>query len=104
MARYVAKNVVAAGLAKRVEVQVAYAIGVAQPVAINIETFGTESVDPSEIEKRIRVTYDMSPAGIIKHLNLLKTKYLPTAKNGHFGNPDFPWENTRDAGVLTSRK
>jgi S-adenosylmethionine synthetase len=101
MARHVAKNIVAAGLADRVVVQFAYAIGVAQPVAVNIETFGTETVDPETIEKRIRDRFDLSPAGIIKHLNLLGgTKYLPTAKNGHFGNPDFPWESTKDSAEL----
>ncbi|AIE84556.1 methionine adenosyltransferase [Fimbriimonas ginsengisoli] len=97
MARHVAKNIVAAGLADRVVVQFAYAIGVAQPVAVNIETFGTETVDPAIIEKRVRDRFDLSPAGIIKHLGLLNTKYLPTAKNGHFGNPSFPWESTADS-------
>jgi S-adenosylmethionine synthetase len=100
IARYVAKNIVAAGLAERVVVQLAYAIGVAQPVAINVDTFGTETVDPESIQQRVRDTYDLSPAGIIKHLNLRHIKYLPTAKNGHFGNPDFPWENTKSAGDL----
>ena len=101
MARYVAKNIVAAGLAKRVVVQFAYAIGVAQPVAINVETFGTQTTDSSEIERRVREVFDLSPAGIIAHLNLLKIKYLPTAKNGHFGNPEFPWESTKNADLLT---
>lgn len=100
MARHVAKNIVAAGLADRVVVQFAYAIGVAQPVAINIETFGTSTVDTDEIERRVRARYDLSPAGIIKELNLLHTKYLPTAKNGHFGNPAFPWESTANSGDL----
>jgi S-adenosylmethionine synthetase len=100
MARYIAKNIVAAGLAERVVVQFAYAIGVAQPVAINIDTFGTETTDPEVIEQRVRAQYDLSPAGIIKHLNLRGIKYLPTAKNGHFGNPDFPWESTKDSDVL----
>ena len=100
IARYVAKNIVAAGLAERTVVQLAYAIGVVQPVAVNVETFGTHSIDPEEIQKRVQATYDLSPAGIMKHLNLLKTKYLPTAKNGHFGNPAFPWESTKDADRL----
>jgi S-adenosylmethionine synthetase len=100
MARYAAKNIVAAGLADRAEVQFAYAIGVAQPVAVNIETFGTETIDPDEIQARVRERYDLSPAGIIKHLNLLNTTYLPTSKNGHFGNPAFPWESTKDADIL----
>jgi len=100
MARHVAKNIVTAELAERVVVQFAYAIGVAQPVAINIEAFGTETVDTDEIERRVRKRYDLSPAGIINHLGLRSCKYLPTAKNGHFGNPDFPWESTRDADDL----
>jgi S-adenosylmethionine synthetase len=100
IARHIAKNIVAAGLAEKVVVQLAYAIGVAQPVAINVDTFGTESIDPEIIQQRVRDNYDLSPAGIVKRLNLLHTKYLPTAKNGHFGNPDFPWENTKDSGSL----
>ena len=96
VARYIAKNIVAAGLADRCVVQLAYAIGVAQPVAINIETFGTETVAPDEIARRVRAAYDLSPTGIIKELGLRdpKLKYLETAKNGHFGNPAFPWEDT----------
>jgi S-adenosylmethionine synthetase len=100
MARHVAKNIVAADLADRVVVQLAYAIGVAQPVAVNVETFGTEKVDPESIQEKVKSNFDLSPAGIIKHLNLLKTRYLPTAKNGHFGNPAFPWESTKEADSL----
>lgn len=100
IARYLAKNIVAAGLAERAVVQLAYAIGVAEPVAVNVETFGTETIDPNEISKRLRAAYDLTPAGIIKHLNLKKVKYLPTAKNGHFGNSQFPWESTENASVL----
>jgi S-adenosylmethionine synthetase len=100
IARYIAKNIVSAGLAEKVVVQLAYAIGVAQPVAVNIETFGTESIDPEEIAERVRKAYDLSPQGIIDHLGLRSVKYLPTAKNGHFGNPDFPWEQTKDAAAL----
>ncbi len=100
MARYIAKNIVAAGLAEKTIVQLAYAIGVAQPVAVNIETFGTEHIDPEEISKRVRKAYDLSPKGIIDHLGLRRIKYLPTAKNGHFGNPDFAWEQTKDSGAL----
>jgi len=100
MARHVAKNIVAAGLAKRVVVQFAYAIGVAQPVAVNVETFGTETMDPECIEKKVRDTYDLSPGGIIKYLDLRRPIYLPTAKNGHFGNPNFPWESTKDSDNL----
>jgi S-adenosylmethionine synthetase len=100
MARYVAKNVIAAGLAERCVIQFAYAIGVVQPVAVNVQTFGTSTVDPAEIEKRVRGAYDLSAKGIIDHLGLLSVKYVPTAKNGHFGHPSFPWENTRDSSVL----
>lgn len=100
MARHVAKCVVAAGLATKAQIGLAYAIGVAQPVAVNIETFGTETISHDEIEKRIRDTFDMSPKGIIAHLDLRRPIYLATAKNGHFGNPDFPWEDTSPAESL----
>lgn len=100
MARHVAKCVVAAGLADRCEVALAYAIGVAQPVSLNIEMFGTEKDDPMQIEKRVLDAFDLSPKGIIQHLCLKETKYLPTAKNGHFGNPSFPWERIADADRL----
>ena len=100
IARYLAKNIVAAGLADRVVVQLAYAIGVAQPVAINIDTFGTETVDTDEIVKRVRANYDLSPAGIIKTLDLLNFKYHQTAENGHFGNSSFPWENISKSDLL----
>ncbi|MFZ4507464.1 MAG: methionine adenosyltransferase [Fimbriimonas sp.] len=100
MARHVAKCIVAAGLADRCEVALAYAIGVVQPVALNVETFGTETIPTEEIEKRVRANFDMSPRGIIKHLDLLNVRYLPTAKNGHFGNPAFPWERVTEAELL----
>jgi S-adenosylmethionine synthetase len=102
MARKVAKCVVAAGLADRAVVQIAYAIGVAEPVAVNVETFGTEKIDVEEIEKRIRANFDLTPKGIIENLGLLegKVKYVETAKNGHFGNANFPWESTENASAL----
>jgi S-adenosylmethionine synthetase len=100
MARHVAKCIVAAGLADRCVVALAYAIGVAQPVALNIETFGTEKVSALEIEQRVRANFDLSPRAIIKHLGLLDMRYLQTAKNGHFGNPSFPWERTDEAAAL----
>jgi S-adenosylmethionine synthetase len=100
VARYVAKNIVTAGLAERCVVQLAYAIGVAQPVAVNVETFGTETIDPEAIVARVKGNFDLSPDGIIRTLNLRSTKYLPTAKNGHFGNSDFPWESTDIANSL----
>lgn len=100
MARHVAKCVVAAGLAERCQIALAYAIGVVQPVSLNIETFGTETVAIHDIATRVRDVFDMSPAGIIRHLNLRRFRYLPTAKNGHFGNHEFPWEDTSDAAKL----
>jgi S-adenosylmethionine synthetase len=100
MARHVAKNIVAAGLADRCEIALAYAIGVIQPVSLNIETFGTEKISIDDITKKVRDTFDLSPKGIIDHLGLRNTKYLPTAKNGHFGNPSFPWEQTEHAKAL----
>ena len=100
MARYIAKNVVAAGLADRCVLQLAYAIGVAEPVAVNVETFGTSQLSSDEISERIRANFDLTPEGITEHLNLLGVKYLPTAKNGHFGNPDFTWESTKEADRL----
>lgn len=99
MARYLAKNIVAAGLCDRVEIQISYAIGVAQPVSLLLETFGTHRVDPAKIVQRIRERFDLSPRGIIQFLDLQKPQYLPTAKNGHFGNPSFRWEQ-RDSVPL----
>jgi len=100
MARYIAKNLVAAGLADKAVVALAYAIGVAQPVSLNIDTFGTEKVGHDAMAKGIREIFDMSPAGIMKMLDLRKQTYLPTAKNGHFGNPAFSWERTNVAEDL----
>lgn len=99
MARYLAKNIVAAGLCDRVEIQISYAIGVAQPVSLLLETFGTHRVAPGKIIQRIRDSFDLSPRGIIQFLDLQKPQYLPTAKNGHFGNPSFRWEH-RDSVSL----
>jgi S-adenosylmethionine synthetase len=92
--RWVAKNVVASGAADRVEVQVAYAIGVANPVGIYLETFGTEKVDTALIEKAIRDVFDLRPAAIVEQLDLLRPIYAKTAAYGHFGRelPDFTWE------------
>ncbi|MGV9803931.1 methionine adenosyltransferase [Mycobacterium sp. NPDC003449] len=94
--RWVAKNVVAAGLAERVEVQVAYAIGKAAPVGLFVETFGTETVDPARIEKAISGVFDLRPGAIIRDLNLLRPIYAQTAAYGHFGRTDIelPWEQT----------
>jgi S-adenosylmethionine synthetase len=95
-ARWVAKHVVASGAAKRCEIQVAYAIGVAQPVSIMVETFGTETVDPAKIEAAVRTVFDMRPAAIIRDLDLRRPIYRATAAYGHFGRneKEFSWEHT----------
>ena len=95
-ARWVAKHVVAAGAATRCEVQVAYAIGVAQPVSILVETFGTEAVDPAKIEQAVRQVFDLRPAAIVRDLDLKRPIYRKTAAYGHFGRdlPEFTWEHT----------
>ena len=100
--RWIAKNVVAAGLATRCEVQVAYAIGKAQPVGLFIETFGTEKVAPNKIVDAVMATFDLRPAAIIRDLNLLRPIYSATASYGHFGRelPDFTWEKTDRAAAL----
>jgi S-adenosylmethionine synthetase len=100
--RWVAKNAVAAGLATRVEVQVAYAIGKAAPVGLFVETFGTEVVDPAKIQQAISQVFDLRPAAIIRDLDLLRPIYAPTAAYGHFGRPelDLPWERTDRAEAL----
>lgn len=100
--RYVAKNIVAAGLAKRCEIQVSYAIGVAQPTSINVETFGTGIIDDEQITQLIREHFDLTPKGIIQHLDLLRPIYQPTASYGHFGRKDLnlPWEQTDKAEAL----
>jgi S-adenosylmethionine synthetase len=94
MCRYVAKNIVAAGLADRVEVQVAYTIGVAEPVSLMVDTFGTGKISPDRIAEIIRETFSFKPANMIKHLRLLRPIYRKTACHGHFGrsDPDFTWE------------
>jgi len=94
MARYIAKNVVAAGLAGKCEVQIAYAIGYPKPVSVHVETFGTGKIDDEQIEKAIRNVFDMTPAGIIKTLNLKRPIYRETSCYGHFGRPEFSWEKT----------
>ena len=94
MGRYVAKNVVAAGLARRCEVQLAYAIGVAEPVSVMVDCFGTEVVDAERVERAIRKLFPLKPLGLIDHLKLLKPGYERTAAYGHFGRPEFTWEKT----------
>jgi len=94
MCRYVAKNIVAAGLADRVEVQVAYTIGVAEPVSLMVDTFGTGKISPDRIAEIIRETFSFKPANMVKHLRLLRPIFRKTACHGHFGrsDPDFSWE------------
>ena len=101
-ARYVAKNIVASGLADKVEVQLAYAIGVARPVSISIDTFGTGKVGEDILAELVAKHFDLRPAGIIKMLNLRRPIYLQTAAYGHFGRPDLdlPWEQTDKADIL----
>jgi len=100
VARYLAKQVVAAGLAKKCEIQLAYAIGVAQPVSVRVETFGTGAVPDLEISARLASTFDLTPKGIITLLDLRRPIYRETARNGHFGNPAFSWEKTDKAAAL----
>jgi len=105
MARYVAKNIVAAGLATKCEVQLAYAIGVAEPVSVMINTFGTGKIPSDRIAKIAQEEFDMRPSGIIKTLDLLRPIYRQTAAYGHFGRelPEFTWERTDRADSLRSR-
>ena len=104
LARHIAKNLVAAGLADRCEVQLAYAIGVAEPVSIMVDTFGTAKVDPEIIPDLIRAHFKLTPKGIIESLNLRRPIYCKTAAYGHFGrnDPDFTWETTDKAAKLAS--
>jgi S-adenosylmethionine synthetase len=105
MARYVAKNLVAAGIARKVEVQLAYAIGVAEPVSVMAETFGTGMIADDKITELIRNTFKLTPRGIIESLNLRRPIYRPTASFGHFGRsgPGFTWEVTDKADALRSQ-
>ncbi|MEE2022868.1 methionine adenosyltransferase [Alkalimonas mucilaginosa] len=99
-ARYVAKNIVAAGLADRCEIQVSYAIGVAEPTSISVETFGTSKLEESQLIGLIREHFDLRPYGLIDMLQLERPIYLPTAAYGHFGRDEFPWEQTNKAEAL----
>ncbi|MFN2543927.1 MAG: methionine adenosyltransferase [Actinomycetota bacterium] len=100
MGRYVAKNLVAAGVADRVQLQVAYAIGTAHPVSLNVDTFGTEQVDPARIVEVVRDLFDFRPAAIIRDLDLRRPIYRETAAYGHFGRKGFSWEETDRADDL----
>jgi S-adenosylmethionine synthetase len=102
VARYIAKNIVAAGLAERCEVQLAYAIGIAEPVSVLVETFGTAKVDAAIIPDLVRSHFKLTPKGIIDSLKLRRPIYCKTAAYGHFGrnDPDFTWEATDKAAQL----
>lgn len=100
MARYIAKNIVAADLAERAEVQLAYAIGVPFPVSIMVDTFGTEKVPTEKIQNAVKEVFDCTPAGISSTLNLKQPIYAPTAAYGHFGRNEFPWEKTDKTEAL----
>ena len=99
-ARYVAKNIVAAGLARRCEVQVAYAIGVAQPVGVYVSTFGTGVIDEEKIAGYVMKNFDFRPKALIDELDLLRPIYRATAAYGHFGRAEFPWESTVRAEAM----
>jgi S-adenosylmethionine synthetase len=105
MARYIAKNIVAAGLAERAEVQLAYAIGVAEPVSVRIDTFGTGKVGEAKLTELVRKNFALTPKGIIESLNLRRPIYRQTAAYGHFGRtePSFTWEATDKAAALAEQ-
>ena len=104
MARYIAKNIVASGLADEVEVQLAYAIGVADPVSVYVDTFGTAKIDEAKLSELVRDHFKMTPRGIIESLNLRRPIFKKTAAYGHFGRnePEFTWERTDKADALRS--
>ncbi len=101
-ARYVAKNLVAAGFADRCEIQISYAIGIAEPISISVETFGTEKIPKDRIIELIRKHFDLRPYGLIKMLDLIQPIYLSTAAYGHFGREEFPWEALDKVETLKS--
>jgi S-adenosylmethionine synthetase len=105
MGRHIAKNIVAAGLAKKCEIQVAYAIGVAEPVSVMVDLMGTGTVPKARVEEIITDVFDLRPAAIIEHLDLLRPIYRKTSAYGHFGRnePEFSWENTDMAEVLKDK-
>jgi S-adenosylmethionine synthetase len=102
MGRYIAKNIVAAGIANRCEVQIAYAIGYPDPVSVMIDTFGTSNIPSQKISEAVREVFPLKPAGIIAELDLLRPIYKKTAAYGHFGrnDPDFTWEKTTKVDKL----
>jgi S-adenosylmethionine synthetase len=105
VARYIAKNIVAAGLAEKVEVQLAYAIGVAEPVSVLVDTFGTGKLSPAKLTELVRKNFSLTPKGIIESLNLRRPIYRQTAAYGHFGRtePEFTWEATDKAAKLAEQ-
>jgi S-adenosylmethionine synthetase len=105
MGRHIAKNIVAAGLSKKCEIQIAYAIGVAEPVSVMVDLMGTGVVPKQKVEKIVREVFDLRPAAIIEYLDLLRPIYRKTAAYGHFGRnePEFSWENTTMAEVLKEK-
>jgi S-adenosylmethionine synthetase len=105
MARYIAKNIVASGLADKAEVQLAYAIGVAEPVSVLVETFGTGKLSSAELTKLVRKNFSLNPKGIIESLNLRRPIFQKTAAYGHFGRnePEFTWEATDKAAALAAQ-
>jgi S-adenosylmethionine synthetase len=105
MARYLAKNVVAAGIADRVEIQIAYAIGVAEPVSLMVDSFGTGRIPEERIEEILKKSFDLTPRGIMECLKLRRPIYRKTAAYGHFGRsePEFSWERTDRASELADR-
>jgi S-adenosylmethionine synthetase len=105
MARHIAKNIVAAGLSKKCEIQIAYAIGVAQPVSVMVDLMGTGVAPKKKVEKLVTEVFDLRPAAIIEYLDLLRPIYRKTSAYGHFGRkePEFSWENTDKAEVLREK-
>jgi len=100
MGRYIAKNIVAAGLARKCEIQLAYAIGVAEPVSIAVDTFHTGAVSDAEIVKAVRTVFSCTPKAMIEALDLRRPIYRPTAAYGHFGRDGFSWERTDQVDAL----
>jgi S-adenosylmethionine synthetase len=103
MARYMAKNIVAAKLARKCEIQLAYAIGVAEPVSLNVNTKGTGRISNQKIQKLLWENFDLTPRGIIDQLKLRRPIYKETAAYGHFGRNSFTWEETDKAGLLAQK-
>ena len=105
MGRHIAKNIVAAGLSKKCEIQIAYAIGVAQPVSVMVDLMGTGVVEKHSVEEIVQDVFDLRPAAIIEYLDLLRPIYRKTAAYGHFGrnDPDFTWEKTNMAEAIREK-